>query len=365
MSVHRDRENWRVKYRDASGRQRSRSFTRKGDANDFDSEMRRRLQLGPAMARELDRSALTLEQFIAAGFRSHAATLSRVTRKHYEWACRNHLAELMDEPLINLDVPALAAHQAYLLDEGRTPTTIRQSMLRLSGILQIAAEHGHIPGNPARAVRKVPADRTDEVRPLAPAELETLIDGFEGRARAIAVLAGHLGLRPLEVRSVPWQNFDGRTLTVGRARTKVSAARTRVITVPKATAAELKRWQLESGRPGPREMIIGPLTKSGLIQWGWKHLGPAARDLAGRDDVTLYTLRHTHASALHYCGWTVPAAARRMGHGGPLHLSTYAHVIDALEGQPRAADLDALIDAARNTARSGVPPMFRKTNENP
>jgi integrase len=64
--------------------------------------------------------------------------------------------------------------------------------------------------------------------------------------------------------------------------------------------------------------------------------------------VTLYTLRHAHASACHYAGFTVPAAARRLGHGGVLHLKTYAHVIDALEGKPRHADLDALIAGARS-----------------
>jgi hypothetical protein len=40
-------------------------------------------------------------------------------------------------------------------------------------------------------------------------------------------------------------------------------------------------------------------------------------------------------------------AARRLGHGGALHLKTYAHVIDSLEDKPRHADLDALIGAAR------------------
>ncbi|HYM58199.1 MAG TPA: hypothetical protein VES79_09570 [Solirubrobacteraceae bacterium] len=43
----------------------------------------------------------------------------------------------------------------------------------------------------------------------------------------------------------------------------------------------------------------------------------------------------------------LPAAARRLGHGGALHLNTYAHVIDALEGKPRHAHLDALIAVAR------------------
>ena len=36
-----------------------------------------------------------------------------------------------------------------------------------------------------------------------------------------------------------------------------------------------------------------------------------------------------------------------MGHDGTTHLKTYAHVVEALEGQQRYADLDALINAAR------------------
>jgi hypothetical protein len=43
----------------------------------------------------------------------------------------------------------------------------------------------------------------------------------------------------------------------------------------------------------------------------------------GREDVTLYTLRHTHASALRYCGFTLPEATRRMGRGPGLHIETY------------------------------------------
>lgn len=68
----------------------------------------------------------------------------------------------------------------------------------------------------------------------------------------------------------------------------------------------------------------------------------------GREDVTLYTLRHTHASALRYCGFTVPEATRRMGHGPGLHIETYAHVIESLSGE-RYADLGALIAGARSS----------------
>ena len=195
----------------------------------------------------------------------------------------------------------------------------------------------------------MPADATDDVRPLAPVELERLIAGFEGRDRVVCLLGGHLGLRPLEIRSVPWSSLGDATLTVGKANTKRSASRTRTIAVPAITMRELREWRLRSGRPADHEPIIGQMTANALRLMGAKRLR-AAVDAAtggGIADATTYTLRHSHASALHYSGFTVPEAARRMGHGGALHLRTYAHVIDSISGQ-RYADLDALIAAARS-----------------
>lgn len=344
MSVHPRNGKWQVRWRE-HGRPRGRSFDRKGDADTFDREIKRRLQLGPHLARELDRSVMTLAQFVGADFKTHAATLTPKSREHYQWALDLHLAELADEPLTALDVPRLAAHQQFLLDRGRTPNTVRAVMTRLSGVLQVAVEHGHLPGNAARALRKVPAPPRPEVRPLAPLELEALIAQFKGRARAIVLLGGHLGLRPKEIRLVSWSGFAGDTLTVGRAQTKRGAARTRVIDVPEVTARELREWQLASGGRD-EDPIVGELGEAGLRIWVYQHLKPVVAKVAGRDDVTAYTLRHTHASALHYAGWTVPEAARRMGHGPALHVQTYAHVIDAVKGK-RYADLDALIAAAR------------------
>ena len=55
MSVHKQNGKWRVKWK-LNGRQRSKTFDRKGDADRFDAEVRRRKQLGPHLAAELDRS---------------------------------------------------------------------------------------------------------------------------------------------------------------------------------------------------------------------------------------------------------------------------------------------------------------------
>jgi integrase len=348
MSIHKQDGKFRVKWR-VAGRQRSRTFDRRPDAVTFDAEVTRRSQLGPVLAAQLDRSTVTLGGFVTGAWRAHVATLSPSSRASYKWALEKHLAELVDEPLIGIDVAILAAHQRSMLRRGATPSTVREVFTRLSGILQIAVEQGQLTVNPARNLRKVPADAGDEVRPLSPVELERLIAALTGRDRAIVLLGGHLGFRPIEIRSVPWTMLTGRTATVGRAHTKATARRTRTIEIPATTARELKEWRLQSGRPGGAELIIGPMTANAMKLWGTKRLRPAVKEATGGriDDATIYTLRHSHASALHYCGFTVPEAARRMGHGGELHLRTYAHCIDSISGQ-RYPDLDALIVAARD-----------------
>ena len=193
---------------------------------------------------------MTLDQYVRGPWRSHAATLAQPTKDKYEWALTKHLGELVDEPLIGIDAPAVAAHQHLMLSRGATPSTVREVIAKLSGILQIATEHGYVPANAARAVRNVPIEHGEEIDPLTPVELERLIASLGGRDRAIALLGGHLGMRPLEVRLAPWDAFDGETLTIGRSRTKAAARRARVIRVPEITSRELRAWRLQSGGRG-------------------------------------------------------------------------------------------------------------------
>lgn len=359
MSVHPDRNAWRVRYREASGRQRSRTFQRKGDAIAFDREMARRLQLGPALAAELDHQTMTLADYVAGRWRSHAAALSAPTRAKYAWALDKHLGDLVDEPFITIDAPMVACYQRLLLDRGATPSTVREVIAKLSGILQIATEHGHIPANPAQAVRNVPADQRDEIDPLTPAELEQLLRRLIGRDRAIAQLGGHFGLRPQEIRKIPCAALGDGRLTIGRAHTKASARRSRVITGPAVAVRELRAWQLQSGGRGSYP-IVGDMTENALKLWNTRVLRPAVERVTdGRiTDATAYTLRHSHASACHYVtSFTDPEIFRRLGHKAQVHYQHYAHIIDGLDGR-RYETLDAMITAARS--ESAVPPMFRE-----
>lgn len=357
MSVHKRNGGWQVKWRE-NGRQRSRQFTRKGDADTFDREIRRRLQLGPHLVRELARHAVTLDEFARSGFRAHAAQLAPGTRSHYRWALEHHLTELLDEPLIALDVPRLTAHQQHLLDNGRTIGTVREALADLSGILTVAVAHGVIPANPVHAMRKVALPPAPEVIALAPADLERMLAAATGADRAVILLGWHLGLRPGEIRKAPWSAIQGRSFVVGRTVAKLGAQR--VIEIPAVTATELKAWRLRAGRPGDEQPIIGATTAAQLDNWSRSTMRPLADRLGVRQDIVTYTLRHSHASALHYAGFTPKEAADRMGHSLAVHVTTYTHVIESLRGK-RYEDLDTLIAAAR--AEAAVPHTFPATAE--
>ena len=338
---------WQVRWRDGSGRQLARNFDRKSVAERFEADVKLRRR-NPRLAAELDRERLTLKQYVDGPFRAHAATLAQPTRDKYRWALEKHLAPLAHDPLLAIDAIRIAETQRDMLDAGATPATVREVLTRLSGVLQTAVGQGIIPVNYARAVRKVPAEPSEEVRALAPAELEQLIDQAAGRERAIVLLGGRLGLRPGELRLAPWTSIDAGTFTLSRTVAKRTASRTRVLELDAYTVRALKEWQLQAGRPHGDQPIIGDMTANALKLWGARWLRPRVAELtAGRiDDATVKTLRHSHASALHYAGYTVPEAARRMGHGPGVHIDTYAHVIDAMSGT-RHDGLDELYTAAR------------------
>ena len=64
-----------------------------------------------------------------------------------------------------------------------------------------------------------------------------------------------------------------------------------------------------------------------------------------------YYLRYSFASLLLHEGRSVIYVARRLGHGTNLTLSTYGHVVDELDGQPRLGADDAIRAPRKADAR--------------
>src|SRR3954447_19667993 len=95
MSVERLRRKsgdvWRVRWRDARGRNRSRVLGRKRDAEAFDAEIKRRQRVGDLAS--LDGGRGTLDEYVTGTWsQAHAAHLSRRTRQTYASTYDRHIS---------------------------------------------------------------------------------------------------------------------------------------------------------------------------------------------------------------------------------------------------------------------------------
>jgi len=362
MSVEQTpRGEWRVRWRDPAGRNRSKTVGRKRDAIAFDAEVRRRQRLGALDL--IDAGGETLEQYVVETWAPiHAAPLAPRTRALYTALYDKHLGPFLGGvPLRELNAETIGRWQAERLAAGAGPVSVRKALTLLGGILQRAAEAGRLPANPQRLVRRAPLPPRPEVRPLAPATVEALRvrlarrespderhwGGLDlGHRDAVLVsLLAYAGLRPQEAIGLRWGHVLDRTLVVHAPKTR----RQRSVRLLDALAADLRYWRMACGRPGDDAPIVpgadgGPWT--GYYEWQtrtWK-AATAAEGLPKR--TRPYDLRHSYASLLLHEGRSVHYVARQLGHGAELTLGTYGHVMDELEDAPRV-EAETAIRAAR------------------
>jgi integrase len=379
---------YRVRWRDPDGRRRTHTLDTKRDAETFAADLRLRKRLGHLAG--IDSGKITLNEYMAQTWVPvHAANLAASTRMTYRQLYAKHLAPYLGaHPLRDVTVEVIARWQAERLRDGAGPSSVRKSLLLLSGILQTAVQAQHLTINPARAVRKAKLPRKEEVRPLAPATVEALraaardpaptkvAASNSGKRRRcaysvaapgtpyirhrdatmISILA-YSGLRPQEALALRWADVRENTLLVERAAaggqiksTKNTYARTVRLLEP--LAADLREFKLAGGRPRATALILPnhdgqPWTKDDWDNWRARNF-KRMLDTAGIDDSHPYALRHSFASLLLHEGRSVHYVAKQLGHGARLTLDTYGHVIDELEDAPRLPAVEAILNARRS-----------------
>jgi integrase len=267
-------------------------------------------------------------------------------------------------PLRELTPELIARWQSSGLTTGAGTVAVRQSLGLLGNMLQRAVESGRIPTNPARLVRKVPLPRRSEVRPLAPVTIEAMRAAASPRDAMLLSLLAYAGLRPGEALALRWADVRERTLLIQRAvslgaekDTKTTKHRTVRLLSP--LAADLREWRMRSGRPPDGALIVGSAdgehwSEEAYKSWRRKAFHRAL-SAAGVQRARPYDLRHSFASLLLHEGRSVIYVARQLGHGAQLTLSTYGHVIDELEDQPRQDAETAILTAREGSAAHGLP----------
>lgn len=406
MSVERDRRGngWIARWRE-QGRQRSRKFALKGDAEAFEREVKRRQQLGPLAVHQLTaRGGLTLDQWVEQRWiPEHASTLAVSTCQRYANVYECHIVEpLGDVALGELTVARLRDWQVSLLKAGTNPGTVHKARTFLSSVLRHAAESEAIPGNPLSLVRAPKPRHRDAVEPLAPAAVEAirraLLDPtprkvagslpgqrrrrpYELPARGtletckrdglIVSLLAYAGLRPGELRALRFADIHQGTLYVQRAADPdghVKATKTshkRSVRLLSPLAQDIREYRLAIGRPPSSTLLLAtesgePWDKTVWQMWRADRWAPACRHVGADPVPRPYDLRHGFASLLLAEGRQPLYVARQLGHSLPVLFSTYAHLID--EYAENSATVDAEAEIAKARAISCVSEVRRGAN---
>lgn len=352
-----DTGKWEVRWRE-NGKHRSRSFTRKADAERWAARVRLARELGETL--DLDRGKETLAEFIEQWWRDYALVeLAASTRDGYSRVWEKHLRDRLGGYRLRDVTPGVVDRtKAELAAAGVGAPTIRKGLALLSGMFRCAVLWDRVDRNPVREVAMPTARRARHVRPLAPARVEAmrvrlLVDGRMLDATFVAVLA-YAGLRPQEARALRWSDVTRRTILIERAAagseikgTKTNAIRSVRLIEP--LAEDLRRWR-EAVSPGASDLVFP--TPRGTVwtdydfrNWRNRVYKPLAAAV-GLDGSTPYDLRHSFASLLIHEGVSVVEVARQMGNAPDVTLTTYAHVFEELDPAERVSAVEA-IRAAR------------------
>jgi integrase len=338
----RDNGKYEVRWRQA-GRRHSRTFDRKRDAERFDVELRRPLQLGSVGMPE---QQVTLGEFVEDWWRVHVIpNLALKTRRSYRHTWAKHLLPYLGGYRVGEVTPkVLARYRAERLAEGVGEATVQRALAVLQSILSMAVTEELIAANPVAKIKKPIRRVIRRVEPWPPFAVEQLRARLTiGHATLISVLA-YAGLRPGEALALTWPDVGKRALHVGRSlsggaekRTKTGAMRSVRLLAP--LAEDLVAWRKASTQPSG---LVFPRPSGAPWSdddWSnWRHRTfQANADAIGRLKARPYDLRHSFVSLLIAEGRTVIDVAGQAGHSPETCLRYYAHLFAEFDPAVRVA----------------------------
>lgn len=299
----------------------------------------------------------TFHEFASEWFEARKHEWRPRTVDDYYWALTNHLLPFFaTHRLSEITIAEVDRYRAAKLREGRlSAAIINKTLTRLTQILEVAVEYGHLPSNPAAGKRRRLKATTPHRSWLEPEQVKPLLDhagrfhagrGRKGqgefrvdpRLRALYATLTCCGLRISEALALRWRDVDlaGGRLTVRAAKTDAGV---RHVNLWPEIREELIAYKAQAGQTAPDAFVFGtstgkPETGSNVARRLHRAVLRANEALADTEtpliDETLtpHSLRRTFASLLYLQGETPVYVMEQMGHTDPkLALRIYAKVI--------------------------------------
>jgi integrase len=360
------RPRWRARYRDPSGRERSKSFTRKIDAEQFlvaieDAKLRG-AYVDPAAGR------VPFAEWAERWFRT-TADLKPASRRTYRKLLDNQVLPAFGRAtLASIDTLVVREWIAALAERGLSPSRVRNAHQVLAQVLAAGVEGGRIARNPAAGVR-LPRIVRREMHFLTAREVEALAAVVDPRYALLVRFAAYTGLRAGELVAVrvrhlnllrgPCEVGESATEIDGRlvwGTTKTYARRT--VHLPRFLCEQLAA-ELAARPHGAEDLVFtapqgGPLREQKFTERFFK---PAVAAAGLPHGLRFHDLRHTCASLLIAQGASVKAVQAQLGHASAtVTLDRYGHLFPD-ELQQLAVRLDrAYTDATTDPARTEALP---------
>lgn len=341
------RVRWRVRYRTPDYRQRSRTFDRRADAEDFEAEMRGRLRRGDFV--DPQRGRMTLKALWAEYERSGMTHLRQTTQQNYRAAFRHVLAEFARWPVAKIEHGDVAEWVARLAGQ-KGPETVRYAHRVLCLVLEYGMTTRRLSRNVARGVR-LPSRPPARERILSAAQVDALAERL-GEHGDLVLAMGYLGLRWSELAALRVSDVDlvrNRVRIVERAtevggRMDVSAPKSRASARQVAIPAFLRPVLISRVVGKQVDDLVFPAPGGGYLRNGnWRNRSGwrAAVTELGLTDVTPHDLRRTFGSLARSAGADLRWIQKAMGHESitttariyaPLYDDELARVAAALNG---------------------------------
>ncbi len=227
---------WRVRYRDPAGRERSKSFLRKTDAERFLHSVETDIVRGEWTDPRLGR--ITFGEW-STRVEAGRANVSNSTRANYHSVLQSLVLPTFGPvPIGAIEPGAVREWIAGLVAKGYSASTVRRAYTLLQEALELAVGDQVIPRSPCRNIALPRAHRT-EMRFLSIEEVEQLAETIRPRFRAFVLAGAYTGLRPGELTALQIERLDllRRQLRVEEP-IKTPAAR-RTVSFPSFLAEEL------------------------------------------------------------------------------------------------------------------------------
>ncbi|MHB8220960.1 MAG: site-specific integrase [Acidimicrobiales bacterium] len=351
-SVRRRGARFQARYQDPAGRQHSATFGSERQAERWVADQLAPVTLGgpkPSGAPSLAEWSTT---WLAEVAHLRPSTFARASS-----AVRAQLVPAFGTlPIDAITAADVRRWVARLVNDGLAPATVTRSLRVLGSCLQVAADDGLIPTNPARGIRPPQAPRHEQ-RYLTPAQVARLADTIDQRYRGLIHLAAYGGLRIGELAGLRVGRVDLSAGTVQVVEQVVEVAGTQHFGPPKTAAGRrtvpVPRFVLDELVPlcegkAPDELVFtapGGGTLRRTI-WAARFFRPAV-ERADLIPLRIHDLRHTAVGLWIAAGANTLEITRRAGHSSSAFvLDRYGHLLDPA----RSETTDRLEEMARGAA---------------